>query len=165
MEGNDLVQRSKLDVNFLGDRYRETVHATTEAQQETVTKIWQRKRALAYHVYLEESQFGELRAIKQVHSRDVRSDLRELQVMGRVTEVWLDYQTGEKIMILPAQNWQPRFLSRKKSSLSSFSDGSRLRIIFLSQWNIVLSATFPRAFRIRLLRKLLGICARNCWRG
>lgn len=86
----DLVQRYKLNVSVLGDRNREILHVPSNDQsqeQKTITKIWQQKRALAHHVYLEESQFGELRAIKQVHWRDVKRDLRELQVMGRVTEV------------------------------------------------------------------------------
>ena len=110
MEDEDLVQRYKLNVSVLGDRNREILSAPTEGrgrEHGTITKIWQRRRALAQNVYLEESQFGELRAIKQVHWRDFKGDqsehqamnlrglrimdLRELQVMRRVTEVW-DYQ-------------------------------------------------------------------------
>ena len=106
MEDEDLVQRYKLNVSVLRDRNREILRAPTEGrgrEHGTVTKIWQRRHSLAQHVYLEESRFGELRAIKQVHWRGFKSDqsehqamnlrelrimdLRELQVMRRVTEV------------------------------------------------------------------------------
>lgn len=97
------MQRYKLNVPVLRDRNREILRAPTEGrgrEHGTVTKIWQRRHSLAQHVYLEESRFGELRAIKQVHWRGFKSDqsehqamnLRELQVMRRVTEVLSDYQ-------------------------------------------------------------------------
>ncbi|OJJ82471.1 uncharacterized protein ASPGLDRAFT_83644 [Aspergillus glaucus CBS 516.65] len=77
MEDEDIVQRYKLNVSVLGDRNHEILRAPTEGrwrEHGTVTKIWERRHALAQHVYLEESQFGELRAIKQVHWRDFKSD-------------------------------------------------------------------------------------------
>jgi hypothetical protein len=54
--------------------------------------IWTRKRDLTRDVYLEESQLGEVRVVKQVTTKDKKVNWRsELDVMGRVRQATEQY--------------------------------------------------------------------------
>ena len=84
MEDNALTRQYRLDVTVLGDRSREVFHTPDHG---TAVKMWQRQRFLADNVYLEKAPSGELRVIKQMHWKDDKSHLAELQLMGRVSKV------------------------------------------------------------------------------
>lgn len=88
---HDLKQQYRLDMTILGDRSREVFYAPTQCHEHgTAVKMWQRQRFLADNVYLDKAPSGELRVIKQMHLNDGERHLSEVQVMGRLSKVWIE---------------------------------------------------------------------------
>lgn len=95
MERQEFAEISRLDITVVSpDRSKEIVFKPApneQGKQERNIVMWTRKRNLSQNVWVVESQFGELRVIKQVAlqdtSRSTGGNYRsELDVMGRVSK-------------------------------------------------------------------------------
>ena len=92
MNNDVFVEHFKLDVTVLGDRNRQVSFESDMRlgiRRRKIVTIWTRKHFLTENVYLEGSQSGELRVVKQIHHRDghPRDCLAEVQALGSVSKV------------------------------------------------------------------------------
>lgn len=81
----------RLNITAISDTCNKEIPLQHDSSQSDNTNrivmIWTRKRNLTKDVYLEESQLGDVRVVKQVTTKDKKVNRRsELDVMGRVCQ-------------------------------------------------------------------------------
>lgn len=92
MDDDFFAGHFKQDVTVQGDRSRQVSFESDPSRgirNKRIVTIWTRERFLAENVYLERTNSGEARVIKQVLHRpaNLANCLSELRAMGRVSKV------------------------------------------------------------------------------
>lgn len=87
---DEITESFRLNVTAISESCnREILHHSSEQAWKDngrAVVIWTRKRELTRDVYVEESQSGQLRVVKQVTTTDKRINYRsEIDLMGRVS--------------------------------------------------------------------------------
>lgn len=92
MENDDFARHFQLDITVQGDRCRQVYYESDPSRgirQRKAIKIWTQTRFLKENVYVQRTQSGEMRVVKQIvrNQNSMPQYLSELQLMGRVSKV------------------------------------------------------------------------------
>ena len=92
MENDDFARHFQLDITVQGDRCRQVYYESDPSRgirQKKTIKIWTQQRFLKENVYVQRTQAGEMRVVKQIvrKQNSMPQYLSELQLMGRVSKV------------------------------------------------------------------------------